>query len=43
MQYPECSNSSCLHNDTYYCKADGFEEDIVCKIGKGDGGAHEDE
>jgi len=33
-KYPKCSNGNCMHNDKYLCKAEGFDEDIVCKQGK---------
>ncbi len=36
MKYPKCSNVNCMHNDKYLCKADGLDEDIVCKQGKTD-------
>ena len=36
MKYPECSNDRCTHNDKYLCKADGSDDDIVCKQGKAD-------
>lgn len=34
MEYPKCSNGSCSYNYEYLCRADGLEEDIVCKEGK---------
>jgi hypothetical protein len=36
MKYPACENESCLHNDTYLCKAEVLDEDIICKQGKAD-------
>ncbi len=36
MEYPKCSNGSCVYNDEYFCKAGGLGEDIVCKQGKAD-------
>ena len=36
MNYPECSNSNCKHNDKYLCKGNSPDEDIVCKQGKVD-------
>jgi len=36
MNYPKCSNDSCTHNVRLDCKADGLDEDIVCKQGKAD-------
>jgi hypothetical protein len=36
MKYPKCSNSICIHNDKYLCKAEGYDKDIVCKQGKDD-------
>ncbi len=41
MKYPTCSNGNCMHNDKYLCKAEGLEEDIICKQGKADEGTYE--
>lgn len=30
-----------MHNDKYLCKAEGLEEDIICKQGKADEGTYE--
>lgn len=34
MKYPACVNESCTHNEKFLCKADAFDEDIICKEGK---------
>jgi len=36
MEYPQCSNSDCKHNDQYLCTAIDIYEDIICKQGKAD-------
>jgi hypothetical protein len=43
MKYPVCSNGTCMHNDKYLCKAEGLEEDFICKQGKADEGTYESE
>ena len=36
VKYSKCSNGNCKHNVEYLCKANGLDEDIVCKQGKVD-------
>jgi len=43
MKYPGCSNGNCMHNDKYLCKAEGLEEDIICKQGKAGEGTYKSE
>ena len=36
MEYSQCSNTNCKHNDQYLYTTKDMYEDIICKQGKAD-------